>query len=117
MRNRRRRESMRVGALVLLLTVVGVAGGAWTDEAAAQERLMLSRTPPAVDVDDGVPGGRDMLIAVSALQFLGLIVVEATAYMRRRTHTRTVIRPLGWRVPTPDRSPALGSTSRTPRAA
>ena len=82
---RNRRESIRVGALILLLTVVGVAGGAWTGTAAAQERLMLSRTPAAADANAGVPGGKDMLIAVGTLQFIGLFVFEAMAFVRRRS--------------------------------
>lgn len=98
MRNRHGRESMRVGALVLLLTVVGVAGGAWTGEAAAQERLVLSRTPPAVDVNGSMPGGRDMLMAIGALQFLGLVFFEAMAYVRRRTRVRPAA-SLAWRMP------------------
>jgi hypothetical protein len=103
MRNRNRRESLRVGALVLLLTVVGVAGGAWTGEAAAQERMVvLSRTPARAQANAGLPGGKDMLIAVGTLQFLGLVVFEATAYMRRRQQRRrVVIAPLVFPVPTP----------------
>lgn len=98
MRNRHGRESMKVGALVLLLAVVGVAGGTWTGEAAAQERLMLSRTPATVDVQAGTPGGKDILIAIGTLQFLGLVVFEAMAYVRRRTQVRPSA-PLAWRVP------------------
>jgi hypothetical protein len=93
-----RRESMRVGALVLLLTVVGVAGGAWTDKAFAQERLMLSRTPAPVAVASA-PGTKDILIAIGTLQFLGLVVFEAMAYMRRRTQTRVVMQPLVFPMP------------------
>ena len=87
---RNRHESIKVGALVLLLTVVGIAGGAWTDEVAAQERLMLPRPAAAAEVNvNGFDGlGKDMLIAVGTLQFLGLVMFEAMAFVRRRSQQR-----------------------------
>jgi hypothetical protein len=108
---RNRRESIRVGALVALLTVVGMAGGAWTESAAAQERLMLSRTPAAADVNAGLPGGKELLIAVGTLQFLGLIVFEAMAFMRRRSQPRMAA-PLAWRVPVAFVTPATPQHGR-----
>ena len=112
-----RRESIRVTALVLLLTVVGVAGGAWTDEVSAQERLVLSRPPVAVEASMGLPGGSDVLIAVGTLQFLGIMMFEAMAWVRRRNQVPAVTPPLAWRVPSPYTSPALESISQTRQAA
>ena len=114
-----RRESIRVTALVLLLSVVGVVGASWTDQVSAQERLVLSRPPVVVEASTAfaVPGGSDFLIAVGTLQLIGVLVFELAAYARRRTARRTVTPPLFWPVPTPYTSPAHGSTSQTRQAA
>ena len=112
-----RRESIRVAALVILLTVVGVAGGgAWTD-VSAQERLVLSRPAAVAQPGTGLPGGNDLLIALGTLQLLGVLVFEIAAFVRRRTGRRPVTPPLFWRVPSPYTSPALESTSQTRQAA
>jgi len=114
-----RRESIRVTALVLLLTVVGVVGASWTDEVSAQERLVLSRPPVVVEASTGIalPGGNDFLIAVGTLQLMGVLIFEVAAYARRRTARKAVTPPLSWPVPTPYTSPAHGSTSQTRQAA
>jgi hypothetical protein len=114
-----RREAIGVTALVLLLSVVGVVGTSWTDEASAQERLVLSRPPVVVEAGTAIalPGGDNVLVAVGTLQLLGILAFEVAAYVRRRTARRAVTPPLAWPVPTPYTSPAHGSTSRTRQAA
>ena len=112
-----RRESIRVTALVLLLTVVGVAGTSWTEEASAQDRLMLSRPPVVTEANTGFPAGTDVLMAVGSLQLIGVLVFELTAFARRRSAHRPVTPALSWRVPTLYTSPAHASTSQTRQAA
>ncbi len=112
-----RRESIRVTALVLLLSVVGVVGASWTDEASAQERLVLSRPPVVVEASTGLPGGNDLLVAMGTLSLLGVLVFEVAAFARRRTARKAITPPLFWPVPTPYTSPAHGSTSQTRQAA
>ena len=112
-----RREAIRVTALVLLLSVVGVVGASWTDEASAQERFVLLRPPVVVEASTGLPGGNDLLVAMGTLSLLGVLVFEIAGFARRRARVRAVTPTLSWPVPTPYTSPAHGSTSRTRQAA
>lgn len=111
-----RRERIRVTALFLLLSVVGVGGASWT-EVSAQERMVLSRPPVVVDASIGLPSARDVVLAVGTLQLLGVLIFEAMTWARRRPGRRAITPPLVWRVPTLYTSPAHDSTSQTRQAA
>jgi hypothetical protein len=92
------KETFRIVALVLLLTVVGLAGDIESHQVMAQERF--AGAVATTTVHEVMPGN-DVLVAVGTLQLLGVIVFEAWAYSRRRMPRRlpptVIVGP--WTVP------------------